>query len=714
MKDLFRISALVAMVFGMVACSNDDENNGYLGIIITDEEDKNLVFGAGGGSETVVFTVACDWQVTPYDEWVEVSPEEGGIYNTYFIVKVPKYDGVEPRESHLLIKLANGNALKIPVTQKKANLIETPDAEAYTMPAEHSSIDIPITTNVDFDVVVPADATWLECSSSTRAMEKAKLTFTALANTSNMTRVAVVGLLDEEGKVFQRFTIVQASLYEAVNQISYHSSEYRTVDLASTKGFGASMLTHFYGDECGYIVFDDAITTIPDDAFSGCNTIESITLPEQVVTIGSRAFKGCEALAELPLRDGIRTIGDKAFEGCTAVDEVTLPASVESIGSGVFAYCKGELTTYCAIPNQSEDATATSHWLNGSTFDSVNVAGRVGASAFAAYTPLRRVTFMNEVPSVGSSAFAGCSNLCDLYIESLVDWCAVSFGDEESNPMHLGVTINIDEEPITELLIPSKVQSIGKYAFYNAASLESVTLPDSVTSIGQSAFAGCVDADFNLGSGISAVGNDAFKGCKGNNLRIGFNIPAQTANTEARNNWFQGSEFVHIWFGDKVTSIGDMAFGAYDAVESITLSDSVEYIGEAAFAQCNNLTKIVFGNGLKTIDKHAFYMCQSLEIVELPEGLTHLNGYAFNGCGSLLRIVLPRSVEYLGEYLFDYCSALTSIYCKPTTPPQLGDRYALSGMPHDCRIYVPESAVASYKSADIWSNYANIIEGYAY
>lgn len=702
------------MVFGMVACSNDDENNGYLGIIITDEEDKNLVFDADGGSETVVFTVACDWQVAPYDEWVEVSPEQGGIYNTYFIVKVPKYDGVEPRESHLLIKLTNGNALKIPVTQKKANLIETPDAEAYVMPAEHSSIDIPITTNVDFDVVVPADVTWLECSSSTRAMERAKLTFTALANTSTMTRVAVVALVDEEGKVFQKFTIVQASLYEAVNEIRYQSSEYRTVDLASTEGFGASMLAHFYGEECGYIVFDDAVTTIPDDAFSGCHMIQSIALPKQVATIGNRAFKGCEALAELPLQEGIRVVGDNAFEGCTAVDAVTLPVSVESIGSGAFIYCGGELTTYCAIPNQREDATAKSHWLNGSSFDRVTIAGRVGASAFAAYAPLQRVTITKDVESVGSNAFVGCSNLRDLYIESLVAWCAISFGNGESNPMHLGVTINIDEEPIIELMIPSKVQSIGKYAFYNAASLESIKLPDNVTSIGQSAFAGCVDADFNLGSGISAVGNDAFKGCKGNNLRIEFNIPAQTANTEARNNWFQGSEFVHVWFGDKVTSIGDMAFGAYDAVESITLSDSVEYIGEAAFAQCNNLHKILFGDGLKTIDKHAFYMCQSLEEVVLPEGVTHVNGYAFNGCGSLSSIELPASVEYLGEYLFDYCSALASIYCKSTTPPQLGDRYALSGIPHDCLIYVPEGAVAGYKSADIWSNYADIIVGYAY
>lgn len=715
MKKLLRLFVLVAMGVGIVACNKEDDQNNYIGIVVTDEEDMNLVFEAEGGSETVVFTVSCDWQVSAYDEWIKLSPEQGGIYNTYFIATVEPYLGVEPRESHILVKLANGNALKIPVTQKKASLIETPDADAYTMPAEQSSITIQISTNVDFSIAISADdASWLECPASTRAMEDAELTFTARANTSNMSRVAVVNLLDEDGDIFHKFVIVQASLYEAVNEIVYHSSENRTLELDSTEGFGATLLLHFYDNNIGRIIFDDEVTAIPDATFEDCDMLDSIVLPEMVTSIGNRAFKGCATLAELPLFEGITTIGDNAFEGCGAADSVSLPASVKSIGSAILAGCGGELTINCDIPSQSATATTATHWLYGSSFDVVNVNGKIGASSFNGYAPLSRLRVMEGVTLIGSSAFEECGNLQELYIDDLAQWCSISFANAAANPMHLDIAIYVDDEPLTELMIPSNVRTIAGYAFRNAASLESITLPDNVTAIGRETFAGCSKANINIGSGITSVGTNAFDGCCGKHLRIEFNIADQPSNTTTTNHWFRGSQFQNIWFGDKVTRIGDMAFMRYDSLENIYLSNNVEYIGEGAFAECGNLSQISFGEGLTTIERYAFYGCVSLEEFSLPDGVTHINDYAFNSCEALSSITIPQSVVYIGEYLIDYCPNITAIYCKPTTPPQLADRYALSGTSLDCRIYVPEAAVADYKRADKWSYYDSKIEGYTY
>ena len=710
------IFALVVMVVTMVACSkSNDGKNTYIGIVITDKADLNLEFGAGGGSETVVFTVSCDWHVSAYDDWVQVSPEEGGIYNTYFIVTVDPNLDVEKRESEVLIRLANGNALKIPVVQKKADIIETPEADAYTMPAEASSINIPISTNVDLTIAISGDAPWLECTASTRAMEDMVLTFEANTNTGDISRVAKVEVLNEDGEPFYEFTIVQSSRNNPLNEITYHSTENRVLDISSVdEAYGAELLVHFYDNNVGRMIFDDVLTVIPDNAFKGYTMLDDITLPSQVTTIGAEAFAGCSSLVSLPLHEGIVNVGNRAFSDCVAIEEAVLPASLQSLGESLFAGCDGELVVYCNIPAQSVDASNAAHWLYGSSFDSITLAAKVGDKALSCYEPLIRVSIADSVAGIGRSAFEGCANLRDIYIDNLTAWCGISFGDAAANPMHLDIDINIDGEVITELVIPSDVRSIGRYAFYNAASLQSITLPNSVTSIGERAFAGCTYADVSLGSGIVAVGNNAFEGCRGDNLYVDCNITDQSVDTESVNNWFHGSQFRNIWFGDLVSTIGQLSFSEYSSLESIYLSDRVEYIGEGAFAGCDNLSFISFSDGLRTVDKHAFYKCTALEEVVLPDGVTHVNGYAFHSCTALESITLPQSVVYIGEYIFDYCSNLSDIYVMPVTPPQLADRYALSGLSSSCRIYVPEQAVADYKKAEFWKYYADMVEGYAY
>ena len=169
----------------------------------------------------------------------------------------------------------------------------------------------------------------------------------------------------------------------------------------------------------------------------------------------------------------------------------------------------------------------------------------IGKSAFSDCSSLTSITIGNSVKSIGDYAFYGCSGLKDVYIADLEKWCKISFGDYWANPLIYAHNLYLNNELITDLVIPSSVTSIGDYAFYVCRGLTSVTIGNSVTSIGKSAFGGC--------SGLTSI-----------------TIPGS------------------------VTSIGYEAFSGCSGLTSVTIPSSVTSIGYEAFAYCRTLTKIIF------------------------------------------------------------------------------------------------------------------------
>lgn len=116
----------------------------------------------------------------------------------------------------------------------------------------------------------------------------------------------------------------------------------------------------------------------------------------------------------------------------------------------------------------------------------------IGGSAFYKCTSLTNVTIPDSVTSIGSDAFRGCSSLTSVYITDIAAWCNISFSNYDSNPLNYAGNLYLNNELVTDLIIPDGVTKIGSYAFYNCDSLTSVTIPDSVTSIGDKAFSICI------------------------------------------------------------------------------------------------------------------------------------------------------------------------------------------------------------------------------
>ncbi len=289
-------------------------------------------------------------------------------------------------------------------------------------------------------------------------------------------------------------------------------------------------------DELQYFT---GLTSIGGSAFWYCSGLTGVTIPNSVTSIGSSAFSGCSSLTSVTIPNSVTSIGEMAFNGCSGLTSVTIPNSVTSISNNALAYCFG----------------------------------------------LTSVTIPNSVTSIGKYAFNGCSGL-------------------------------------TSVTIGNSVTSIGSSAFYGCSSLRSVTIPNSVTIIGSEAFYGCsgltsisvasgntkYDSRNNCNAIIETTSNILIAGCK--------NTTIPNSVTSIGSSAFSGcSDLTSITIPNSVMSIGYQAFSYCQGLTSVTIPNSVTSIGKWAFYRCSGLTSVTIPNSLTSIGSEAFYYCSRLTSV---------------------------------------------------------------------------------------------------
>ncbi len=241
------------------------------------------------------------------------------------------------------------------------------------------------------------------------------------------------------------------------------------------------------------------------------------------------------------------------------------------------------------------------------------------------------------------------------------------------------------------------VTSIGMYAipgsFVNNTYLTSVTIPNSVTSIGHDAFGGCGNLTYVIfedNSNLTSIGDDAFYGC---------------------------SSLTSIDIPNSVTSIGDYAFGYCSSLTSVDIPNSVTYITEHAFWECISLTSVTIPNSVTSIGDYAFRGCSSLTSVTIPNSVTYIGEHAFWECISLTSVTIPNSVTYIGEEAFGGIirissnslvrSSLTSVTCLATNPPAL-EEHAFYDIGSPSTLYVPNGCGEAYENSS-WAQYFDCI-----
>ncbi len=307
---------------------------------------------------------------------------------------------------------------------------------------------------------------------------------------------------------------------------------------------------------------------------------------------------------------------------------------------------------------------------------------------------LALVIILTAIPLTGITSYAETSG----------DWEYFIYSDNV-------VAIKKYNGTATEFTIPSEidghvVRSILGSAFSFCTSLTSITIPDSVTSIGYQAFYGCTSlTSVTIGNSVETIERHAFENC----------TSLERFNVKNTNNYFSSQDgvlFKRLLINNQkelymypynkqgdysipndVISIGASAFDGCKGLTGITIPDNVTSIGDSAFSRCTSLTSITIPNSITVVDgfrscsslkeviigknvseisSSAFYDCKQLERVSFGENVCVIGAYAFYGCESLNNVVLPRGLTTIGSSAFENCSSLTSIVI-PGTVEEVGN-----------------------------------------
>ena len=172
-------------------------------------------------------------------------------------------------------------------------------------------------------------------------------------------------------------------------------------------------------------------------------------------------------------------------------------------------------------------------------------------------------------------------------------------------------------------------------AFFWSNNLSSITIPDSVTHIGDRAFLGCESlSSITIPDSVTHIGDSAFSDCE---------------------------SLSSITIPDSVAHIGDSAFGGCESLSSITIPDSVTHIGDSAFSGCKSLSSITIPDSVTHIGDEVFSFCKSLSSITIPDLVTHIGHWAFLFCDSLTSITIPDSVTHIEDEAFEECESLSSV-----------------------------------------------------
>ncbi len=375
------------------------------------------------------------------------------------------------------------------------------------------------------------------------------------------------------------------------------------------------------------------VTSIGNYAFYSCNRLTSVKIPQGVKHIGYFAFQNCTNLTSVSIPEGMELIEEGAFGGCSSLTSLSIPSSISCIRRDTFNNCMN----------------------------------------------LTSVIIKDGVRRIEEMAFYGCRNLISVSIPESINH--ISSNSFEGTPflsnmgegvIYMGTFLYryIGTMPDnTVIAIKEGTTSINDYAFSNCRGLISVSVPESVTSIGKNAFQ-TTSFENNMDNGAIYLGRVLYK----------YKGPLS-----------EGTSFI---VKDGTVSITSYAFSSCSNIESIEIPSSVSSIGEGIFCNCNQLTTVlveknnpiydsrdncnaiietssnsvvagcknsIIPTGITSIGDYAFYSCLGLDVLSLPQSVINIGRFAFYGCEDLVSINIPSNVSYIDRSAFSTCLNLKTI-----------------------------------------------------
>ena len=473
--------------------------------------------------------------------------------------------------------------------------------------------------------------------------------------------------------------------------------------------------------------------------FAGCTNLDNAIIPNSVTAIEEKAFEVCYYMTTVTIGTNVKDIGAEAFQGCDNLIRVNCyaltPPQIED--TNCFS-CYENATLYVRLNrlNAYQSANVWSLFGNYDYCESLNFEynGIYYTYVLPSYPtyPYVKVTYGSEkyngdivipetvhqgiltytVSEIGDSAFMGCSGLTSIYIPATINkinkyafggclslqkviipdlghWCSkISFygpfeaEEANSNPLNHAHHLFLNEQEITDLVIPSNVTSIAKLAFQGCTGLNSVTIPPSLGKIDSYAFSGCDNLNrvnisnlekwcqINFSGGICSSYHLFLNGVEMTDLTVPESI------SQIKKFTFMGCKsLINAHLHDGITSIGEMAFRNCSNLRNISLPNEITEINNSVFSGCSALSGIVIPNNVTKICSYSFDGCKELADIIIPSAVAEIKNYAFRGCESFDEMDIPATVNTLERGVFFGCKNLKKVNIAKTV--HIPDTYEL-------------------------------------
>ena len=503
---------------------------------------------------------------------------------------------------------------------------------------------------------------------------------------------------------------------------------------------GSSAPWYSYRTNVREVIIGDSVTSIGSHAFYNCTGLDTITIPESVVSIGNNVFDGTAwydnqsdgvvyvgkvlykykgkmtGNISIEVEEGTKSISPNAFSGCSSLTSITIPGSVTEIGYDAFDGC---IFLSNSFINNSACVSST-YWgaiLADEEYDGVFVKDSIvvgcrshltsivipenvtsiGSSAFSGCSSLASVTIPEGVTSIGTSAFEDCRNLVSIIIpESVTEIGARAFYRccSLTSATILGNVTTLHDytfqycTSLKSLILPGSLTTIELAAISHCDSLRSLTLPNNVCAIGSYAFDYTGFTSISIPEGVTEIRSSAFACCGtlayitcnamtppicdgttfyGVDKSIPIYVPAEAVDDYQLAEYW--SDFTNIQSVSIPSSgtCGDSLTWTLNTVGELTIEGvgvMTDFSGSSApwYSYRPNVREVIITEGVTSIGAYAFSDCDSLMAVTLPEGIVSIGYHAFEDCANLKSFVIPQSVTTIGSMAFSGCFALISIF----------------------------------------------------
>ena len=429
----------------------------------------------------------------------------------------------------------------------------------------------------------------------------------------------------------------------------------------------------YYGNHMDMITFRDTKGRLTKIDMSGVSIISGgvyFTIEEdwdvskivdytvQTNEIPFFVFGECRLLSII-LPNRLASIGGYAFYSCSRLTSVTIPNSVSSIRSGAFSGCSNLSEVYCYAENVPETAEKAFYDtpIGMSTL-------HVPAQSVEAYRAAKPWSDFKEIVPLSDNPSPANGIIFSVKDDGTLEVTGVE------------TTMTTVDIPSTAIVDGKEYQvtSIGKRAFEGRDDIKYLSIPHSVTSIGEFAFIDC-----------------------GNNMTVNIADPEAWCKMEIGNE--HSSPLSHA----KKVLVYDIETDQIDIPEGVTS------IGKYTFYQCQCIKSLNIPATVTSIGSSAFEGCTGLSSLALSEGLESIGGSAFESCTGLTSLSIPSTVNSITVNAFRNCKGITDVYCYAENVPNT-DENAFDGTPTEkSTLHVPANAVEAYKAAWPWSDFKEIV-----